>query len=517
MFGRVGSAVPERPGSVGHRSRDARRLPVPPLPPVRSPAAPLGGAGADLRARQARVRASSCTPCSKHLFAELKEAEGFRSKLTAWNRSKRRAAGAPRPGVRGPYRARARSSIRHCSAQFGINCEPTWTSCSSARSKTPETSCQTSSSWSSRTLPFDFARGRCLSSAEKSTASMSRNRPSAFASSTTRAASTSGRRRTSSRAAGTFSSPSTSSPPPRRIPSTRSRSRATTTARPTGASRRNASRAATLREATLKQVLVALDDTVRAGAFAPVADDCSFCDYIDICGPYREMRAARKTRRPAARRVLSRCGRSSEARARSSRPRPRPHDFDTTFLLEAGAGTGKTTVLVGRLVNLVRHGPTTLDRIVAITFTEKAAGELKLRLRDALRAPSRRLHRSRWTGCLARTSTSSARPSQPSTPSRRRCCASGRSRQASIPASRCAEIAGETHLRRCLERLDRRAHDGWRRCADARAHLGLTIARPAASRADCRERTRRPWLARGATPDQPGSLSEGAGDRGRAR
>ena len=45
---------------------------------------------------------------------------------------------------------------------------------------------------------------------------------------------------------------------------------------------------------TLKQILVALDDTVRAGAFAPVADDCGFCDYIDICGPHREMRAARK-------------------------------------------------------------------------------------------------------------------------------------------------------------------------------------------------------------------------------
>jgi ATP-dependent exoDNAse (exonuclease V) beta subunit len=59
-------------------------------------------------------------------------------------------------------------------------------------------------------------------------------------------------------------------------------------------------------------------------------------------------------------------------------------DFDTTFLLEAGAGTGKTTVLVARILAIVRSGRSTLDRIVAITFTEKAAGELKLRLRDGI-------------------------------------------------------------------------------------------------------------------------------------
>jgi ATP-dependent exoDNAse (exonuclease V) beta subunit len=59
-------------------------------------------------------------------------------------------------------------------------------------------------------------------------------------------------------------------------------------------------------------------------------------------------------------------------------------DFDTTFLLEAGAGTGKTTVLVSRILALVKTGRATLDRIVAITFTEKAAGELKLRLREGI-------------------------------------------------------------------------------------------------------------------------------------
>jgi ATP-dependent exoDNAse (exonuclease V) beta subunit len=57
-------------------------------------------------------------------------------------------------------------------------------------------------------------------------------------------------------------------------------------------------------------------------------------------------------------------------------------DFETTFLLEAGAGTGKTTVLVKRILALLRAGRAPIDRIVAITFTDKAAGELKGRLRD---------------------------------------------------------------------------------------------------------------------------------------
>ena len=59
-------------------------------------------------------------------------------------------------------------------------------------------------------------------------------------------------------------------------------------------------------------------------------------------------------------------------------------DFGTTLFVEAAAGTGKTTALVGRIVALIREGLGTLDRIVAVTFTEKAAGEMKLRLRTEI-------------------------------------------------------------------------------------------------------------------------------------
>jgi ATP-dependent exoDNAse (exonuclease V) beta subunit len=60
------------------------------------------------------------------------------------------------------------------------------------------------------------------------------------------------------------------------------------------------------------------------------------------------------------------------------------HALDETFAVEAAAGTGKTTVLVDRIVNVLAAGRTTVDRLVAVTFTEKAAGELKLRLRAEL-------------------------------------------------------------------------------------------------------------------------------------
>src|SRR6516165_9931985 len=58
--------------------------------------------------------------------------------------------------------------------------------------------------------------------------------------------------------------------------------------------------------------------------------------------------------------------------------------LDESLIVEAAAGTGKTTELVQRIVAVLRTGRTTVDRIVAVTFTRKAAGELRLRLRVEL-------------------------------------------------------------------------------------------------------------------------------------
>src|ERR671935_3056476 len=64
------------------------------------------------------------------------------------------------------------------------------------------------------------------------------------------------------------------------------------------------------------------------------------------------------------------------------------HARGVNVIADAGAGTGKTTLLVARLVEMVAptdDGPAVaLPRIAAITFTRKAAGELRLRIREAL-------------------------------------------------------------------------------------------------------------------------------------
>ena len=59
-------------------------------------------------------------------------------------------------------------------------------------------------------------------------------------------------------------------------------------------------------------------------------------------------------------------------------------DLQDTLVVEAAAGTGKTTELVNRILRVLATGGARMVEIVAVTFTEKAAGELKLRLREAL-------------------------------------------------------------------------------------------------------------------------------------
>ena len=62
--------------------------------------------------------------------------------------------------------------------------------------------------------------------------------------------------------------------------------------------------------------------------------------------------------------------------------------FDRNLIVTAGAGTGKTTLLVDRLVHLLLRNPDPIKitEIVALTFTNKAANEMKARLRDRLQS-----------------------------------------------------------------------------------------------------------------------------------
>ena len=59
-------------------------------------------------------------------------------------------------------------------------------------------------------------------------------------------------------------------------------------------------------------------------------------------------------------------------------------DLDSCLLVEAGAGSGKTASLVSRMLALVREGKCQISTIAAVTFTRKAAAEMKGRLQISL-------------------------------------------------------------------------------------------------------------------------------------
>ncbi|MEX2205111.1 MAG: UvrD-helicase domain-containing protein [Myxococcota bacterium] len=70
---------------------------------------------------------------------------------------------------------------------------------------------------------------------------------------------------------------------------------------------------------------------------------------------------------------------------RDARERERgAHAFDTNLVVEAGAGSGKTSLLVERVLCQMLARGLDVDGFAAITFTEKAAAEMRKRLAAAL-------------------------------------------------------------------------------------------------------------------------------------
>ena len=58
--------------------------------------------------------------------------------------------------------------------------------------------------------------------------------------------------------------------------------------------------------------------------------------------------------------------------------------IDKSILVSAAAGSGKTAVLVERIINIIVQGKADINRILIVTFTNTAASEMKLKLIRAI-------------------------------------------------------------------------------------------------------------------------------------
>ena len=76
--------------------------------------------------------------------------------------------------------------------------------------------------------------------------------------------------------------------------------------------------------------------------------------------------------------------------------------LDETLFVQAGAGSGKTTALVGRLVRYIATGRLEAHQLAAITFSEAAAAELRARIRAQLTAAATELDDHRESTRCAR-------------------------------------------------------------------------------------------------------------------
>ena len=64
-------------------------------------------------------------------------------------------------------------------------------------------------------------------------------------------------------------------------------------------------------------------------------------------------------------------------------------ELDKTMLVEAAAGTGKTTAMIARMVAVLAAGKCQTDTLAAVTFTRKSAAELRARFQIDLEKAAR--------------------------------------------------------------------------------------------------------------------------------
>src|SRR5262252_1980661 len=76
--------------------------------------------------------------------------------------------------------------------------------------------------------------------------------------------------------------------------------------------------------------------------------------------------------------------RASEKRELKPEQKTAAHTLDRHLSVTAGPGAGKTFVLVERYLEILRAKKVSVENIVAITFTNRAANEMRQRVRDRI-------------------------------------------------------------------------------------------------------------------------------------
>src|SRR5205814_9737246 len=83
-------------------------------------------------------------------------------------------------------------------------------------------------------------------------------------------------------------------------------------------------------------------------------------------------------------RPMSRNSNNPQAQTLKPEQKTAAHTFDRHLSVTAGPGAGKTFVLVERYLEILRAKKVSVENIVAITFTNRAANEMRQRVRDRI-------------------------------------------------------------------------------------------------------------------------------------